>query len=163
MQTSTSKGPGNAAKLTAYVKDLGKQAGFDMCRVTDAAADPRLAADLGAFVAGGHHGTMAWMEETRERRAAPATLWPEVRSVILLGMNYGPDGDPRALLAKRSAGNISVYARNRDYHDVIKGRLKEIGGRFAARSGAAIKVFVDTAPVMEKPLAARAGLGWQGK
>ena len=163
MQTSTSKGPGNAAKLTAYVKDLGKQAGFDMCRVTDAAADPRLAADLGAFVAGGHHGTMAWMEETRERRAAPATLWPEVKSVILLGMNYGPDGDPRALLAKRSAGNISVYARNRDYHDVIKGRLKEIGGRFAARSGAAIKVFVDTAPVMEKPLAARAGLGWQGK
>jgi epoxyqueuosine reductase len=81
----------------------------------------------------------------------------------MLGMNYGPDHDPREDLNRKSAGNISVYARNRDYHDVIKGKLKEIGGRFAARSGAEIKVFVDTAPVMEKPLAAKAGLGWQGK
>jgi epoxyqueuosine reductase len=103
------------------------------------------------------------MEETRERRAAPTRLWPEAKSVIVLGMNYGPDQDPRALLDKHDAGNISVYARNRDYHDVIKGKLKEMAGKFAARSGADVKVFVDTAPVMEKPLAEAAGLGWQGK
>ena len=150
-------------KLTDFVKQLAAEAGFDICRIADAEADPTHGANLGAFVSAGHHGTMAWMEETRERRASPRDLWPDVRSVIMLGMNYGPDSDPRPLLDKTSAGNISVYARNRDYHDVIKGKLKEIGGRFAARSGAEIKVFVDTAPVMEKPLAARSGLGWQGK
>jgi epoxyqueuosine reductase len=106
---------------------------------------------------------MGWMEETRERRARPRALWPEVRSVVMFGLNYGPDEDPRALQAKRSHGAISVYARNRDYHDVIKGRLKEIATRFAARAGEDVKVFVDTAPVMEKPLAQAAGLGWQGK
>jgi epoxyqueuosine reductase len=150
-------------KLSRYIKTLAAQAGFDLCRVTDAGSDDRLAADLAGFVAAGHHGTMAWMEETLARRAAPTTLWPEARSVILIGMNYGPDADPRPLLDRKSVGNISVYARNRDYHDVIKGKLKEMAGKFAARSGAAVKVFVDTAPVMEKPLAARAGLGWQGK
>jgi epoxyqueuosine reductase len=160
MPTSISRDPG---KLTSFVKQLGRQAGFDTCQVTSAEADERLAGDLSSFVAAGHHGTMTWMEETLERRSAPTALWPEARSVIVLGMNYGPDEDPRALLAQKSAGNISVYARNRDYHDVIKGKLKEIAGKFAARSGAAVKVFVDTAPVMEKPLAAKAGLGWQGK
>ena len=106
---------------------------------------------------------MAWMEETEARRAEPKTLWGDVRSIVMFGLNYGPEEDPRALLSKPDKAAISVYARNRDYHDIIKGRLKEIATRFAARAGEDVKVFVDTAPVMEKPLAAAAGLGWQGK
>jgi epoxyqueuosine reductase len=106
---------------------------------------------------------MEWMAETRERRGDPRTLWSDVRSVAVFGLNYGPDEDPRGILGKAEKAAISVYARNRDYHDVIKGRLKEIATRFAAKAGADVKVFVDTAPVMEKPLAAAAGLGWQGK
>ena len=106
---------------------------------------------------------MEWLAETAERRGSPAALWPQARSAIMLGMNYGPDTDPLATLADRQAGTISVYARNRDYHDLIKGALKRIAGTFAARSGAEVKVFVDTAPLMEKPLAEAAGLGWQGK
>jgi len=103
------------------------------------------------------------MAETAERRADPRALWPEVRSVILLGLNYGPDSDPLATLARQDRASISVYARNRDYHDVIKGKLKELAGFLAARAASDVKVFVDTAPVMEKPLAEAAGLGWQGK
>ena len=106
---------------------------------------------------------MTWIAETAARRGDPRTLWPDVRSIIVLGMNYGPSRDPLEILKKRERGAISVYAQNRDYHDVIKGRLKEIAGKLAARSGAAVKVFVDTAPVMEKPLAEAAGIGWQGK
>lgn len=106
---------------------------------------------------------MGWMEETEARRSAPKTLWGDVRSIVMFGLNYGPEEDPRSVLEKRNRAAISVYARNRDYHDVIKGRLKEIATRFAARAGEDVKVFVDTAPVMEKPLAAAAGLGWQGK
>lgn len=106
---------------------------------------------------------MAWMETTAERRARPEALWPAVRSVVMLGMNYGPDSDPLASLAERSRATISVYARNRDYHDLIKGRLKQLAGRFAAKAQADVKVFVDTAPLMEKPLAGAAGIGWQGK
>ncbi len=103
------------------------------------------------------------MADTAERRADPRSLWPEVRSVILLGLNYGPRENPLAELARRDRGYISVYARNRDYHDVIKGKLKEAAGFLAARASSDVKVFVDTAPVMEKPLAEAAGLGWQGK
>lgn len=106
---------------------------------------------------------MAWMEETEARRADPRTLWPEVRSILMLGMNYGPDADPLQLLAERSRANLSVYARHRDYHDVIKGRLKTLASWLISTAGGDVKVFVDTAPVMEKPLAAAAGLGWQGK
>lgn len=106
---------------------------------------------------------MAWMAETEARRADPRTLWPDVRAVVMLGLNYGPETDPRAILAEPDRGAISVYAQNRDYHDVIKGKLKLLAGRLAARSGADVKVFVDTAPLMEKPLAAAAGIGWQGK
>jgi epoxyqueuosine reductase len=106
---------------------------------------------------------MEWMADTAERRSDPRTLWPEVRSIILLGHNYGPADDPLAALALKDHGSISVYARNRDYHDVIKGKLKEAAGFLAARAGSDVKVFVDTAPVMEKPLAEAAGLGWQGK
>jgi epoxyqueuosine reductase len=118
---------------------------------------------LQSWLAEGNHASMDWMAETAERRADPKTLWPDVRSILLLGVNYGPDTDPLADLGQRDRGVISVYARNRDYHDVIKGRLKEAAGFLAARGGADVKVFVDTAPVMEKPLAAAAGLGWQGK
>ena len=109
---------------------------------------------------------MGWMADTAERRGAPKRLWPEVRSVVMLGMNYGPEGDPLASLAQADRGTISVYARHRDYHDVVKGKLKLLAGWLgtAARPlDAAVKVFVDTAPVMEKPLAAASGLGWQGK
>jgi epoxyqueuosine reductase len=106
---------------------------------------------------------MAWMADTVGRRGEPSALWPEVRSVVLLGLNYGPEGDPLAALAQKDRATISVYARNRDYHDVVKGKLKQVAGFLAARAGADVKVFVDTAPVMEKPLAEAAGLGWQGK
>jgi epoxyqueuosine reductase len=149
--------------LAAFARTLAHAEGFDLCRIVGPDSIPRAGADLRAYIDAGYPGTMAWMAETFERRASPRGLWPEVRSIIMLGMNYGPETDPRETLARQDRGNISVYARNRDYHDVVKGKLKEIGTRFAARAGADIKVFVDTAPVMEKPLAAAAGLGWQGK
>jgi epoxyqueuosine reductase len=138
-------------------------AGFDAVAVTSPDAIPLAPARLKQFVAEGFHGSMGWIAETLERRADPRVLWPEVRSVIVLAMNYGPDRDPRGVLEKRDRGAISVYAQNRDYHDVMKGRLKDIAGRVVARTGGDVKVFVDTAPVMEKPLAEAAGIGWQGK
>ncbi len=115
-----------------------------------------------------HHATMAWLADTADRRADPRHLWPDVQSIALFAMNYGPAGDPLSTLGRPDAGNISVYARNRDYHDIIKGALKRIGSKYAAearRIGAPddLKVFVDTAPVMEKPLAQAGGIGWQGK
>ncbi len=106
---------------------------------------------------------MSWLAETSERRANPAHLWPDCRSAILLATSYAPAIDPLSRIAETQRGIIAAYAKGRDYHDLIKGRLKQIAGRFAARSGADVKVFVDTAPLMEKPLAAAAGLGWQGK
>lgn len=118
---------------------------------------------LRSFVELGRHGSMTWMEETIERRSDPRVLWPEARSAVVLAMNYGPDGDPLDNLDQPTVGNISVYARHRDYHEVLKGRLKEVAGLVARDTGADVKVFVDTAPLMEKPLAALAGVGWQGK
>ena len=115
------------------------------------------------FVAKGRHGSMAWMEETMARRAHPQALWPDARSAVILGLNYGPDTDPLITLNHPELATISVYARGRDYHDVMKGRLKELAGLLARDTGQDVKVFVDTAPLMEKPLAAAAGLGWQGK
>jgi epoxyqueuosine reductase len=132
--------------------------------VTAPDAIPEAGARLGAWLADGRHGDMGWMAETARRRADPRQLWPEVRSVIMLGLNYGPAADPRASLARPERGTVSVYARNRDYHDVLKGRLKTLAGVLAAApERPEVKVFVDTAPVMEKPLAAAAGLGWVGK
>jgi epoxyqueuosine reductase len=145
------------------VEELARAEGFDAVGVTRPDAIPQAAPRLQQAIEAGHHGTMGWLAETAERRGSPAALWPHVRSVIMLGMNYGPDRDPLATLADRQGATISVYARNRDYHDLIKGALKRIATRFAARAGADVKVFVDTAPVMEKPLAEAAGLGWQGK
>lgn len=140
-----------------------QRAGFDAVAVTSPDAIPLAPARLAEFVADGFHGSMDWIAETLQRRSEPTALWPQVRSIIVLAMNYGPDRDPRGVLAKRDRGAISVYAQNRDYHDVMKGRLKEIAGKLVARAGGDVKVFVDTAPVMEKPLAEAAGLGWQGK
>jgi epoxyqueuosine reductase len=125
---------------------------------------PEAPARLEAWLEAGYAGDMAYMAETCQRRAAPRSLWPEVKSIILLGMNYAPDGDPLALLGEPSRANISVYARHRDYHDLVKGRLKLLASWIASQAASVdLKVFVDTAPVMEKPLAAAAGLGWQGK
>jgi epoxyqueuosine reductase len=149
--------------LKQFIRAEALRLGFSAARISRAEAAPHLADDLSGFVSAGHHGTMEWMAETAERRADPRALWPEARSIIMLAMNYGPEGDPLAATRMPDRGNISVYARNRDYHDVIKGRLKELAGKIAARCGADVKVFVDTAPVMEKPLAMQAGLGWQGK
>jgi epoxyqueuosine reductase len=115
------------------------------------------------YLAEGRHGDMAWLARDPERRQNPRGLWPAVRSVIVLGINYGPDDDPLAALARPERATISVYARHRDYHDLIKGRLKQLAGWVHARFGAQVKVFVDTAPVLEKPLAEQAGIGWQGK
>jgi epoxyqueuosine reductase len=118
---------------------------------------------LADFLAAGAHGDMTWMETNAERRGDPRALWPQVRSIVMLGLNYGPDEDPLAILAARQRGAISVYAQGDDYHAVIKPRLKAVARRLIALAGGDVKVFVDTAAVMEKPLAAAAGLGWQGK
>ncbi|MDI6027365.1 tRNA epoxyqueuosine(34) reductase QueG [Corticibacterium sp. UT-5YL-CI-8] len=158
MRTSTSE-----ARLRALIDSEAARAGFDAVGVVRPDAIPQAPERLRQFVADGFHGSMDWIAETLERRAQPSVLWPEVRSIVVLGMNYGPDHDPRGILTQKEIGAISVYARNRDYHDVIKGRLKEIAGKIVARAGGDVKVFVDTAPVMEKPLAQAAGLGWQGK
>jgi len=132
-------------------------------RVARANAIPEAGDRLRQFLALGRHGTMGWLADAAERRAAPNAMWPEARSVVMLGFNYGPAGDPLAVLALKDRGAIASYARNRDYHGVLKGRLKGIASRLEAKTGARVKVFVDTAPLMEKPLAAAAGIGWQGK
>jgi epoxyqueuosine reductase len=118
---------------------------------------------LRQFLAEGAHGDMDWMDATAARRGNPRTLWPQVGSVIMLGVNYGQDSDPLAILRRRDRGAISVYARGDDYHDIIKPRLKALARWLTAQAGGDAKVFVDTAAVMEKPLAAAAGIGWQGK
>ncbi|WP_424361678.1 tRNA epoxyqueuosine(34) reductase QueG [Methylocystis parvus] len=138
--------------------------GFDACRFASAETNPALADRLREWLAEGAHGDMDWMAETAERRASPTALWPAARSVVMLGLNYGPASNPLATLRNRDLGTISVYARHRDYHDVIKGRLKQLAAFIIKRvGGGEVKVFVDTAPVMEKPLAQSSGLGWQGK
>jgi epoxyqueuosine reductase len=132
--------------------------------VTTPGAIPQAPARLQEWLARGAQGDMDWMAQTQDRRADPLVLWDEVRSIIVLGVNYGPLGDALATLGDPSAGNISVYARHRDYHDVIKGKLKMLASWLIAQAGEGdVKVFVDTAPVMEKPLAQAAGLGWQGR
>jgi epoxyqueuosine reductase len=147
------------ANFIAQAKALG----FDAVGITKPDAVPEAKARLERFIADGAHGDMTWMAETAERRAAPRALWPEVRSVIMLGMNYGPDSDPLVILKHTDRAAISVYAKGDDYHELIKKRLKEIARWLVAHAGGEVKVFVDTAAVMEKPLAASAGLGWQGK
>lgn len=150
-------------RLTDRIKEQARALGFDAVGIAPAAVGAREQARLDTFVASGEHGGMAWMADTLDRRRDPATLWPEARSVIVCAANYGPDHDPIDDLAHRDRGAIAVYARNRDYHDLLKKRLKRLARWIHADLQAGVKVFVDTAPVLEKPLAARAGIGWQGK
>ena len=137
--------------------------GFQSLRVTTPDAIEDAERHLTEFLDAGRHGDMTWLAATAKRRGHPRTLWPEARSVVMLGMSYAPVGDPLEALNEPSRGVISVYAHGKDYHDILKSKLKQLAGSLAARSGAEVKVFVDTAPVMEKPLAAAAGVGWQGR
>jgi len=143
---------------------VAREHGFDAIGVARPDAVPEARERLERFIAEGAHGDMMWLAANVARRGDPLVLWPEVRSIVMLGMNYGPDGDPLAILKERTLGAISVYARSHsDYHDVIRQRLKTLARWLVAQAGGDVKVFVDTAAVMEKPLAAAAGLGWQGK
>ncbi|NYI24043.1 tRNA epoxyqueuosine(34) reductase QueG [Sphingobium indicum] len=137
--------------------------GFAACAIAPADAAPRSAERLRQWLDAGHHGEMLWMEERAGQRGSPQGLWPDVRSVVMLGMSYAPGRDPLALADARDRGRISVYAQGRDYHDVVKKGLKALARWLVEQHPGALKVFVDTAPVMEKPLAQAAGLGWQGK
>jgi epoxyqueuosine reductase len=157
MTTSTSEPP------TDFIRSTAKSLGFEACEFASVTEPWTAGESLRAFVAEGRHGTMAWMRSTLERRVHPQSMWADASSAVVVAMNYGPDHDPLAILADRSKAAISVYAQGRDYHDVIKGKLKALAGAIQRRLGGEVKVFVDTAPLMEKPLAAQAGVGWQGK
>jgi epoxyqueuosine reductase len=157
MITSTSD---SAASL---IKAKAAELGFDACRFASVAEAWPASARLHEFIALERHGEMGWMAETAERRQHPRGMWPDARSAIVLGLSYGPGSDPLAVLAQRDRAAISVYAQGDDYHDLIKKRLKALARWLVAETGCELKVFVDTAPLMEKPLAAQAGLGWQGK
>ncbi|HLK26859.1 MAG TPA: tRNA epoxyqueuosine(34) reductase QueG [Caulobacteraceae bacterium] len=157
MTTSTSE------RLEDWIRERAAALGFDACGFARIDAPWPAAGRLAEFVAEGRHGEMHWMATTEARRAHPRAMWPQAKSAIVLGLNYGPLNDPLASLTKRDRATISVYAQGDDYHELIKGRLKTLAGQVAARTGGAVKVFVDTAPLMEKPLAQAAGVGWQGK
>jgi epoxyqueuosine reductase len=149
--------------LKAAIRGKALELGFDAVGFARAELAQSAREGLAGYLAAGYHGDMGWLATRANERGAPTGLWPAARSVVVLGMNYGPEEDPRAALADQSSGAISVYARGRDYHDLVKKRLKALGRWIAATWPGELKVFVDTAPVMEKPLAEAAGLGWQGK
>jgi epoxyqueuosine reductase len=149
--------------LRAALAGFARTQGFDVVGVARPDSIPLAAPRLKAFLDAGAHGEMGWMADKADRRGDPHVLWPQVRAIILLGVNYGPADDPLAVLQDRTRGAISVYAHGDDYHDIVKARLKAVGRWLIEQAGGEIKVFVDTAPVMEKPLAQAAGLGWQGK
>ena len=151
------------AELKKMVTREADALGFDAVRVTTPDAIGDAGRHLMQFLQAGRHGDMTWMATTADRRRSPSALWPDARSVIMLGMSYAPTGDPLASLDEPTRGVISVYAQGKDYHDILKAKLKKLAASLAATSGAEVKVFVDTAPMMEKPLAAAAGVGWQGK
>jgi len=151
------------AALTAKLVDRAIELGFDEVKITTAKLPAEIGRHLQTFIECEWHGDMKWMPDTLERRKTPTAMWSKATTAIILASNYGPQINPLTRLENKSIGNISVYALNRDYHDVIKGRLKQLAGWFAGASGEDVKVFVDTAPLMEKPLAAQAGIGWQGK
>jgi len=150
-------------RLRDWFDSAAKAAGFMLVGVAPADGDRRAIEGLNSFLADRFEGDMQWLRDTADRRVSPQHMWPDAKTALVLAMNYGPDHDPMINLVNRSAGNISVYARGRDYHEVLKGKLKTLAGQFASKTGHAVKVFVDTAPLMEKPLAQKAGLGWQGK
>jgi epoxyqueuosine reductase len=149
--------------LKERLKQRALEEGFSASGVCRPDAVPEAAGRLRAFLAEGRHGQMGWMADREEWRGSAAALWPEARSVVMLAEAYTPDADPMLGLAQRDRGVVSVYAQGKDYHDLVKRRLKRLGRWLIDVGGGEIKVFVDTAPVMEKPLAQAAGLGWQGK
>ncbi len=157
MPTSTSDDPRTLirAKAAAY--------GFDACGFASVDQPWPAGARLAEFVEAGRHGTMEWIEETLPRRSHPRGMWAPARSAVVFGLSYAPDRDPLEALAHRDRAAISVYAQGDDYHQLIKGRLKQLGGWMSAKLKCRVRVFVDTAPLMEKPLAEAAGIGWQGK
>jgi len=152
-----------SAAIREAIRDQALAMGFDAVGFAEARLAGAARADLGEFLRRGYHGDMGWLADTAERRGDPLTLWPEARTIVVLGLNYTGDDDPLAAALDPERGAISVYARGRDYHDTLKRRLKALARWIAARWPGELKVFVDTAPVMEKPLAQKAGLGWQGK
>lgn len=153
----------DTSQTRAQIRRLAYTFGFDVVGFTHPELPSADRQGLQAFLQAGHHGTMGWMAEKEEFRCDPAKMWPEVRTVLVLGMNYGPDHDPLERLKHRHEGVISVYAQGKDYHKVMKGRMKELCKQLKKRLGGDFRVYVDTAPVMEKPLAAQTALGWQGK
>ncbi|HEX7876837.1 MAG TPA: tRNA epoxyqueuosine(34) reductase QueG [Sphingobium sp.] len=155
--------PTQTETLEQRLKAQARQLGFAACAIARSDAAPQAGRRLREWLEAGRHGEMLWMEERAEQRASPQGLWPDVRSVIMLGMSYAPGRDPLALADVADRGRISVYAQGRDYHDVVKKGLKALARWLVEQQESALKVFVDTAPVMEKPLAQAAGLGWQGK
>ncbi|MDZ4365858.1 MAG: tRNA epoxyqueuosine(34) reductase QueG, partial [Afipia sp.] len=155
--------PVDSAVVKAALIEQARAIGFGTIGITDPGAIEGARDRLQNFLDAGSHGDMDWLANEPARRASPKVLWSDVRSVVMLGMNYGPDENPLALLEQKTRGAISVYARGDDYHDLIKKRLKTLARWLLATAGGDVKVFVDTAAVMEKPLAHAAGLGWQGK
>jgi len=145
------------------IRDRALSSGFDAVGFAEARLDAEARAGLREFIARGYHGDMGWLAGTEARRGDPQVLWPEARTVVVLGINYAPQEDPLAVRDARDRGSVSVYAQGRDYHDTLKRRLKALAHWIEERWPGVLKLFVDTAPVMEKPLAERAGLGWQGK
>jgi epoxyqueuosine reductase len=154
--------PGSSA-AAAEIRAKALALGFDAIGFAPASLGEEVRTRLKDFIAAGQHGDMGWLAERSDARSHPRALWPEAMSVVCLGVSYAPDRDPLETLGHRDRGTISVYAGNRDYHDVLKGMLKHLAQYIVSRHGAEVKVFVDTAPVMEKPIAALAGIGWQGK
>jgi epoxyqueuosine reductase len=152
-----------APDLKKQIAEAAAALGFDAVRFTDASAPAGAGAALDAFLADGRHGDMTWLATNAERRKSPRALWPEAKSIIFVGLSYAPGRDPLAILQDRSRGGISVYAQGSDYHDLIKSKLKLLATKVQEIAPGEVKLFVDTAPVMEKPIAAKAGLGWQGK
>ncbi|MDE2181875.1 MAG: tRNA epoxyqueuosine(34) reductase QueG [Alphaproteobacteria bacterium] len=155
--------PNSISDIRDAVRARALSEGFDVVRFARAAAAPGARDHLDAYLRDGRRGSMDWMERNADRRTDPAVLWPEARSIVVLGVNYAPGHNPLEDLAHRTAGAISVYARGDDYHDVMKKHLKRLASFIIDAFGGDAKVFVDTAPVMEKPLAHQAGIGWQGK
>jgi epoxyqueuosine reductase len=163
MTISTSERPEELIRPESQIREAALALGFDLCRFTKIDQAWPASARLAEFIDAGRHGEMDWMAQTAKRRAHPRAMWAQARSAIVLGMNYGPDHDPLAVLAEPTKAAISVYAQGDDYHELIKGRLKTLARWLQGRFGGELKVFVDTAPLLEKPLAEQAGLGWQGK
>jgi epoxyqueuosine reductase len=163
MTISPSEITQDLTRAEAQIRSAATALGFDACRFATIGETWPAAAKLAEFIGAGRHGDMGWLAETAERRAHPRAMWADARSAIMLGVNYGPDHDPLAVLGEPTKGAISVYAQGDDYHELIKARLKALARWLQARFGGEVKVFVDTAPLLEKPLAEQAGLGWQGK